>query len=693
MLWKSQHLAADATQIWHCGGLGFDAGISRQRPQKGLWARRKTEVNFVLAAMSWVALTRGRALIATAVTLALLSLCLACTGFKAELENSINTKTENTGSTQAGPQADTAAPTQPGTPAGVPGGSTQIDISWSASTDNVDTVGQISYEICQAAASGGCGTFTATYTVAAGQINFSPTGLTALTTYFFVMRAKDSSGNYSAVTTEFSASTSAAGTVNNPTFSPVAGTYDGAQSITISTTTPGATICYATGATTPACNASAVCTVGTTYSTNIAMSTSDTLRAIACLNTYTASSAVSAAYLIDLAPPTTPLSPSIFSVTTNQVNMTWGSTTDDTSTAGQISKEICQSTITGGCDTFTATYTTSAGAGSYNVTGLNGYTTYFFRVRAKDSFGKTSASSAEFSGTTNFWKLENPTMTSAIYTAIAYGATGGNGTFVAVANSSNTAYLSTDMGATWSSSAALPQGIQNWSSVTYGSSKFVAVCNGCNTVAYSTNGISWTASSTMTAGNLNWSAIARGSTRFLALASGSNVGSYSTNGTSAWTNSTTGLTSLQWSAITTNGTAAFVAVATNNNTVATTTNSGTSWATTGLIPGGAMPWSSVAFGGTKYVAVANGSNTAAYATSPNAAWSLSSALPASTYTAVASNGTTFVAVGGGQSAISSDGGATWTALNAPGTTMTAIAFGNGKYVAITASDTRAVTSP
>jgi hypothetical protein len=619
------------------------------------------------------------------------SLLYYCAGYKTELNNSKSGKTENSGTTQTNSPVDTTAPSAPGTPAAVPAGANQLDLSWSAATDNVNTSAQISYEICQATASGGCTAFAATYAIGAGQLVHSATGLNALTTYYFVMRARDTSGNFSIVSAEFSATTSAAGTVNNPTFSPVAGTYDGAQNISISTTTPGATICYATGATTPACNASAACTTGTTYSSEILMSTSDTLRAIACLNTFTSSSVVSGSYLIDLAPPTTPLAPSVFSVTTNQVNMSWGATTDDTSTAGQISKEICQSTVAGGCDTFSVTYTTAPGAGSFSATGLTAHTTYYFRVRAKDAFGKTSASSAEFSGTTYFWKLENPTMSMANYTAIAYGATGGNGTFVAVANGSNTAFYSTDMGVTWSPSATLPNGVQNWTSVAYGGGRFVAICNGCNTAIYSTNGITWTASGVIPAGSLQWTAIARGSTRFIAVAVGSGTGAYSTNGTT-WTTST-GLSTLGWSSITSNGAGTFAVVASGSTTVSTTTNSGNSWTNSGVIGGGALNWSSVAFGGTKYVAVASGSNAAVHTSSPGGAWIMSSALPASTYTAVTSNGIDFVAVGGGQSAISTDGGATWMALNAPGTTMTAIAFGNGKYVAITANDNRAVTGP
>ena len=60
-----------------------------------------------------------------------------------------------------------------------------------------------------------------------------------------------------------------------PTFNPAAGTYGPAQSVTISTTTSGATINYTTNGTTPSS------TVGTVYSSPVTISATCTLQAIA----------------------------------------------------------------------------------------------------------------------------------------------------------------------------------------------------------------------------------------------------------------------------------------------------------------------------------------------------------------------------------------------------------------------------
>jgi hypothetical protein len=80
-----------------------------------------------------------------------------------------------------------------------------------------------------------------------------------------------------------------------PNFSPTAGTYTSAQTVTISTTTPSATIYYTTNGATPTASSPV-------YSGPITVSASETLEAIAVASGGSASSASSAAYTIT--PPT-----------------------------------------------------------------------------------------------------------------------------------------------------------------------------------------------------------------------------------------------------------------------------------------------------------------------------------------------------------------------------------------------------
>ena len=76
-----------------------------------------------------------------------------------------------------------------------------------------------------------------------------------------------------------------------PTFSPAAGTYSSAQTVTISTATPSATIYYTTNGSTPT-------TSSTVYSGPITVSATETLQAIAVASGYSTSAVGSAAYTI-----------------------------------------------------------------------------------------------------------------------------------------------------------------------------------------------------------------------------------------------------------------------------------------------------------------------------------------------------------------------------------------------------------
>jgi len=77
-----------------------------------------------------------------------------------------------------------------------------------------------------------------------------------------------------------------------PTFSPAAGTYTSAQSVTISTTTPGAAIRYTTDGSMP------TNTAGTPYTVPVSVSTSKTIRAIAYKTGWPDSAVATAGYVI-----------------------------------------------------------------------------------------------------------------------------------------------------------------------------------------------------------------------------------------------------------------------------------------------------------------------------------------------------------------------------------------------------------
>jgi hypothetical protein len=95
-----------------------------------------------------------------------------------------------------------------------------------------------------------------------------------------------------------------------PTFTPTAGAYTSAQSVTINDTTSGATIYYTNDGTTPTI-------ASTKYTTPISVASSETIHAIAIATGYTQSAVGSAAYTINLPPPSFTLSASPTSVTVN----------------------------------------------------------------------------------------------------------------------------------------------------------------------------------------------------------------------------------------------------------------------------------------------------------------------------------------------------------------------------------------
>ena len=96
-----------------------------------------------------------------------------------------------------------------------------------------------------------------------------------------------------------------------PTFSPVAGTYAGAQNVTISDTLAGATIYYTTNGSTPT-------TSSTVYSAPVAVNASETIKAIALASGTSTSAVGTAAYLISTSTATPTFTPATGTYTSAQ---------------------------------------------------------------------------------------------------------------------------------------------------------------------------------------------------------------------------------------------------------------------------------------------------------------------------------------------------------------------------------------
>src|SRR5206468_1992641 len=113
-------------------------------------------------------------------------------------------------SSDLGP-GDTIPPTAPSNASATATSSTEIGVSWTASTDDVGVTGYL-VERCQGA---GCASFTQVGSVAASPFNDS--GLTPSTSYSYRVRATDAAGNLTAYSNGASATTQAPPDTTPPT--------------------------------------------------------------------------------------------------------------------------------------------------------------------------------------------------------------------------------------------------------------------------------------------------------------------------------------------------------------------------------------------------------------------------------------------------------------------------------------------
>jgi hypothetical protein len=145
--------------------------------------------------------------------------------------------------------------------------------------------------------------WTLATTTAANVVGYTVSGLAASTPYRFRVRSTNASGHsaYGAVVQATTGVVGGGGAAGVPGFTPAAGSYVGAQSVTIFSATAGATIRYTTDGSTPTA-------ASTAYAGPVLVAGNATLKAYASKGGLSDSAVASAAYVISggSSPPSSP---------------------------------------------------------------------------------------------------------------------------------------------------------------------------------------------------------------------------------------------------------------------------------------------------------------------------------------------------------------------------------------------------
>lgn len=331
-----------------------------------------------------------------------------------------NTDT-NLGIQSARTQKDVAAPSFGGLTSAVSTSPTEIELSWSAASDNVTPSSAIVYDIYLANTTRGQDFDGApAATTGPGETSFTLDGLTPETRYYIVVRARDGAGNRDSNTVERMATTPAVPDTLAPMFagvtsvSAVSATSIEAEwtAATDDRSTPeqivyNVYVARSSGGqdwqnpttTTPAGATSAVVTnldPETEYF--VVVRAKD---AAGNEDGNTTEKFATTPELPDEVKPTFAGLASATAISQTEIELTWAAGSDDTTAAADLVYRIYQATSSGGQDLDTPVATTDAGATSYTVSGLSPGTEYFFVVRAVDESGNEDENAVEKSATTS----------------------------------------------------------------------------------------------------------------------------------------------------------------------------------------------------------------------------------------------------------------------------------------------------
>jgi len=278
---------------------------------------------------------------------------------------------------------DTIAPSTPTGLTATAVSDSRINLTWSASSDNVAVTGYRVYR-------------TGALAITLGNVTaFQDSGLSAFSTYTYTVWAIDAAGNASGPSTAVSATT-APGLDTTPPSTPsnvAANAVSTSQiSLSWSASTDNVIVAgyrvYRNGAlviavadTTPYLDSGLL--PSTQYSYNV-----DAIDASGNVSGLSATSSVTTLAAPDTTAPSTPTGLTANAVSPNQINLSWSASTDNAAVTGYR-------VFRGG-----ALLITLGNVTTYQNTGLTASTSYTYRVRAIDAAGNVSGQSTAASATT-----------------------------------------------------------------------------------------------------------------------------------------------------------------------------------------------------------------------------------------------------------------------------------------------------
>jgi hypothetical protein len=328
-----------------------------------------------------------------------------------------NTNT-NTTQRSASTTPDITPPTFAGLTSAVTQGPTSIRLNWTAGSDVATPQASLVYDIYMASAAGDEDYTSASFSTAAGASTYTVTGLVPDTAYYFVVRARDASGNRDNNSTERSASTlkdttppafASAPTIDQPTETSLRVNWNAASDDTNQPSAITYQVCVSSNV--GACVTSFTQSYGTA-----AGATSQVVTGLEPSTVYYVVVRATDSYgnqdsntsernrstLADTTAPSFAGATNVSGATDTELTVNWNAASDNVTSAANLEYRICRTTTAAGCSgaSFSATQTVT-GVTSYQFTsGLLPNTTYYFVVRAFDQAGLTDGNSSVVSGAT-----------------------------------------------------------------------------------------------------------------------------------------------------------------------------------------------------------------------------------------------------------------------------------------------------